>query len=392
MNVTKRLALAGLGLSVAGTLIGASVANADPIAPPANAYDRPLHGEGSDTTEEVMNAMAEAIIGDHDSNPGTPDQKLIASWNAKGSTGFQTRSSGCVFTGNPDPSSAYVEGARANGSGNGQRALRDAATIGKPTFGCLDFARSSSNPSAGNLGTVEVRAVHLATDSLTFALNRSTSIPRQLTKQQLFDIYHCTFGGFTGATPARKALIPQAGSGTRASWLAVVGLTEADLAPAGSYPCVSDQADGGARGGSNPLQEHDLRSLKSTQIAPISTAAWISQMGGAATDLRGNSMLGGVTAASGEVSYAVGMNPSYGDLVGSADDVAATRTVYNVLPLKTSNGAAYSNPLATLAFLDTNADPSINTSLICQRADIIKKFGYAPITTCGTGSIVNPQP
>ena len=396
MKVTKRFALAVVGLGTAGALLGASVASADPSSPPANPYDRPLHGVGSDTTDLLMNGLSEVIVGDHDNNPATPDQKLFASWDAKSAAGFQTRSTGCAYTGNPTPDSAYVVGTRPNGSGNGQRALRDAFTPATAVEGCLDFSRSSSNPSASNLGNVEVRAVQLAQDSLTFALHRSTTIPRQLTRQNLYDIYHCTFGGFTGTSPARKALIPQAGSGTRSSWLAMVGLTEGDLSVAGALPCVSDQADGGTRGGPAPLQEHDLRNIKANMIAPVSVAQWISQMGGTApSDQRGSSMLGSIAAAGGVVLHPMDLSAAFGPAgsITQGSVPALTRTVYNAVPTKKGDAARtpVNNPLASLVFVDSNPDPAVNTSLICQRADVIRQFGFAPIATCGTGSIVNPQ-
>jgi len=390
MKVSKRLVVAACGLGVATSLIGVGVANADPTPLPGN--DRPLQGAGSDTTEEVMNGMADAIT--------VSGNKVISSWNAKGTSAFSTRASSstevagadCAFTGNSGES-AYLEGRRPNGSGSGQNALRDSfihSGGGDEIFGCLDFSRSSSAPSSGNLGTLQVKGLAMGTDSLTFALNKATVIPRQLTKQNLIDAYHCNFGGFTNNS--WKALIPQAGSGTRSSWLGKVGLTEADLSVAGSFPCVTDQADLGARGGSNPLQEHDLRTLPGNAIAPVSVAQWVSMMGGAVSDLRGSSMLGTIKASTGtipEVSYPIGMNTSYGNLTGSTDDFAATRTVYNVLPTASLTGGAAENANAILVFEDTNADPSINTSLICQHPEVLTKYGFQPIATCGTGTVVN---
>jgi len=386
MKVSKRLVAAACGLGVAASLIGVSVANADPN-PLAGSNLRPLQGVGSDTTEEVMNGMSEVIV-DGSSN------KLIASWNAKGSTGFQTRASGCNFTGNAGEGT-YLEGRRPNGSGSGQQALRDSfihSGGANEIFGCIDFARSSSAASASNVGTLPVKGIALATDSLTFALNRATAIPRQLTKQNLIDAYHCAFGGFTSG--AWKALIPQAGSGTRSSWLGKVGLTEGDLTSPSAFTCVSDQVSGVGRAGANPLQEHDLRSITATQIAPVSVASWVAMMGGGIPDdLRGNSILGTIKASTGgtlaEVSYPIGMNTNYGNLAGTSDDYAATRTVYNVLARTNLTGGAAENATAILVFEDTNADPAINTSLLCQRADVIQKYGYAPIATCGTGPNVN---
>ena len=68
---------------------------------------------------------------------------------------------------------------------------------------------------------------------------------------------------------------------------------------------------------------------------------------------------------------------------------AATRTVYNVLPTSTMPGGANENADAILAFADT--DPgATNTSLVCQRSDILTKYGFTPISTCGsTATTVN---
>lgn len=393
MKGSIRFAGAAVGLGIATSFIGMSIAQADPTPLPGN--DRPLQGVGSDTTEEVMNGMAE-VITDGSGN------KLISSWNAKGTSAFSTRSGSatevaggdCAFTGN-NGGSTYTEGVRPNGSGNGQKALRDSFSHsggGDEIYGCVDFSRSSSAASSSNLGTLGVKQLDLATDSITFALNRGTVIPRQMTKQNLVDAYHCNFGGFNTSASTWKALIPQAGSGTRSSWLSKVGLTESDLNAAGAYPCVTDQADGGTRGGPNPLQEHDLRSLNTTSIAPVSVAQWVSMMGGAVADLRGASVLGTIKASTGgplaEVSYPVSLNTGYGNLSGTSDDFAATRTVYNILPRASLTGGSAPDPEAILVFEDTDAG-STNTSLICQRIDVIQKYGFAPIATCGTGSSVN---
>ena len=393
MKVPKRRLAAVFGIGLAAALIGSGVASADPVVPAGgNAYDRPLQGEGSDTIEAVMNALSEVVV-DGSSN------KLIASWDAKGTSGFTTRNpasnANCTYTGNPTPDNAvYVQGARANGSGNGQKALRDAFTTGTTTNGCLDFSRSSSLPSSGNLGTVGVYAVPLATDGLTFVRTNSSLIAKQLTKAQLQGAYHCAFSNFKNNTnPASatnfKALIPQAGSGTRKDWLSLVGITESDLSN-GLYPCVTDQADLGPRRpasdpNSQPIQEHDSRSVNNFSIGPVSIAQWISQKGGAVTDVQGGAVMGTIksTGSDPTSSYPIVLNNAYGDVGVPADNLAATRTVYNVLPRSTVDAGAGQNANAVLAFIDT--DPgATNTSLICQRQDLIKKFGFAPITTCGS--------
>lgn len=394
MKVPKRRLAAAFGIGLAAALIGAGVANADPVVPGGgNAYDRPLQAEGSDTTEAVMNSLSEVVT-----SGGNP---IIASWDAKGTTGFTTRSPGntpagsnCTYQGNPTPdAAAYAEGFRANGSGNGQKALKDAFTAGKTTFGCLDFSRSSSSPSASNVGTVPVYGIPLATDGLTYVRTAGGLIPKQLTKAQLQGAYHCTFGNFKNNTnPASatnfKALIPQAGSGTRKDYLALVGITETDLTN-GLYPCVTDQTDYGTRGGPNPIQEHDSRAVNNFAIAGVSIAQWIAQKGGAMTDVQGNAVLGGIksTATDPVVSYPISLNAGFGDVGLAADNVAATRTVYNVVPKALIDAGGSQNALAVLAFFDTDASAGVNTSLICQRADIIRKFGFTPISTCGSAAV-----
>lgn len=401
MKVPKRRLVAAFGIGLAAALIGSGVANADPVVPVGgNAYDRPLHGEGSDTTDPVMNGLAEVLV-DGGGN------KLIASWDAKSADGFTTRSpantpagSNCTYGGNPTPDNAvYVEGRRANGSSNGQKALRDAFNAGpagpQETNGCLDFARSSSLPSASNLGTLPVNAIPLATDGLAFVRTSASLIPKQLTKAQLQAAYHCAFGNFKNNTnPASatnfKALIPQAGSGTRKDWLSVVGITETDLAN-GLYPCVTDQADLGPRRAagdpaSNPIQEHDSRAVNNFAVGPVSIAQWIAQKGGAIADVQGAAVMGTIkaTGADAAVSYPIQLSATFGNVGVPADNLAATRTVYNVLPRSYMPGGANPNANAILAFADTDADPAVNTSLICQREDVLKKFGLAPIASCGS--------
>lgn len=400
MKVPKRRLAAAFGVGLAAVMIGAGVANADPVVPGGgNAYDRPLQGEGSDTIEGVMNGLSEVVVDPNDSS-----KKLIASWDAKSSTGFTTRNpatnANCTYTGNPTPDNAvYAEGKRANGSGNGQKALRDAFTSGSATFGCLDFSRSSSAPGASNLGTVGVYGVPLATDGLTFVRTSSSLVPKQLTKAQLQGAYHCSFGNFKNNTnPASatnfKALIPQAGSGTRKDWLNLVGISEADLT-AGLYPCVTDQFDLAQRRAasdpnSNPIQEHDSRAVNNFAIGPVSIAQWIAQKGGALTDVQGAAVMGTIKSSAATdpaVSYPIVLNDTYGDVGVPAENFAGTRTVYNVVPRSTINAGAGQNPIAVLAFVDTDSSPSVNTSLICQRTDIIKKFGFAPIASCGSTTL-----
>jgi ABC-type phosphate transport system substrate-binding protein len=374
---TIRLTAFAVGLGLVSTLAGMGTAQADP-GTPQPPY-RALQGEGSDTSEAVMNALSEVVK----DQVGTP---LIASYNAVGTSGFQTRvSASCVYQGNPNPSSSYVEGFRANGSGNGRKALTDAFTAGKTTSGCLDFARSSSVGAAQ--ASLPLSYVPFALDSLAFAVTNTSNFPRQLTFQDLKDIYHCTYPGTTGASPSLHALIPQAGSGTRSSWLALVGLTESDLTTASAFACVSDQKTRTGRGGSQPIEEHFGNVLDNNSIVGISVAQYIAQSEGAMADVRGRAVLGAVSdgAVTPTLSYPMSMNSSYGTVSGNASlNVPATRQIYNVVPNKVLNNADPAfNQTAVNVFVDTDGSAGVNTSLLCAQSSVIAKFGFGILANCG---------
>lgn len=377
MKRKNRLAGVVLGLAAVSTLAGVGAAQADP-GTPQPPY-RALQGEGSDSTEAVMNGLAEAV---KDTN-GVP---LVASYNALGTSGFQTRAtSNCVYTGNPTPNSSYVEGARANGSGNGRRALTDAFTSGKTTFGCLDFARSSNVGSAQP--SLPLSYIPFAQDSLAFAVTNTSNFSRQLSYQDLKDIYHCTYPGTTGASPSLKALIPQAGSGTRGSILSIVGLTESDLTSASAFPCVSDQKSRTGRGGANPIEEHYANVLDNNSILMMSVAQYIAQSEGTMADVRGRAVLGAITDGTSATapSFPMVMNPQYGTVSANATlNFPALRQVYNVVPNKTLNSGdpAY-NPTAVQVFVDTDASAGTNTSLLCAQSSTITKFGFGLLANCG---------
>jgi ABC-type phosphate transport system substrate-binding protein len=412
MKVSKRFAVAVTGLGVAAALIGGGVASADPGPVPANAYDRPLQGVGSDTLDDVMNALGEVKY-DVDNNPATPDDYAFASWNAKGGA-FTSRSaantpagSNCTYADNTS-TSGYTQGVRADGSGSGQKALRDAFTSGQPTFGCLDFSRSSSLPSAANLGAVSVKAFELATDSLAFAVKEPSSVTRALTLSQLRGAYHCSFGQFTNSTTSvLKAIIPQSGSGTRKSWLEKMYVdgqpgspTDAagaeSMLASGTWKCVTDRTDFNGVGyqagecsgtpqvctlptGVSFIQEHDLAALTTKSIAPISVAQWESQAFGTIPDKRAGTLLGTLkVTATGEVSYPVSLNGTYGDMTGTADDLIMTRKVYNVVPTSTLTAGS----LVSRLFEGPSA-------YLCQQTATIKKYGFSPLATCGTATAVN---
>jgi len=372
MKRNNRLALAAVGLGLVTALLGAGVASADPSGtPPATGNLRVLQGGGSDTTEEVMNALSETVVSDGSVGLPPAGDKMMASWNATGGA-FQSRASGCNF--NASATGTWVSPNRPNGSGQGVAALKAAFTSGHQIEGCLDFARSSGNGSGTN--TPQLAYIPFAKDAVAFAVSSTSTISRNLTLADLQSIYHCTYDGFTGATPTKKALLPQAGSGTRSFWIGKMGITETDIAN-GVYPCISDRTDFNGVSGGTKIQEHRGNVLKSNQIVPISIAQYNAQAAGISTDFRGTSVLGSLvdnSSAPTLFSHAFAMNTSYSN-VGSG--ATLTRDVYNVVPV-----SSLSDPDVNYVFTD-NDGAGADTSALCNASSVITKFGFGLISNCG---------
>ncbi|MFF0199608.1 substrate-binding domain-containing protein [Streptomyces sp. NPDC005017] len=327
--MNKRMAaVAAVGLAglVTGTL-SVSQASADPSGPPQY---RQLAGVGSDTTQDVMNGLANAItIG---------GQKVIGSYDATGSATITTKATGCSM-------------ARPNGSGAGRTALVN--SLGAAN-GCLDFSRSSSLNLAATANGLTY--VPFAVDAVTYAITPSSVVPRKLSKADLTAIYHCD-PNYVGTGPNYDVtpLLPQAGSGTRSFWLGQVGLTEGDIT-SGNYPCVKDNKNG-------PVQEHDGRVVDDKSIVPFSIAQYNSQASQTIADLRGRAILGTIDDKAPNVLNS---------------DFAIKRDVYNVIPTSKLTTAPWST-----VFVGGN-------SLVCQQPAVINTYGFATSPQCGDTSKQTP--
>ncbi|MER8186595.1 substrate-binding domain-containing protein [Kitasatospora sp. NPDC094015] len=310
---------AGLGLLVAGT----GTAQADP------AGLRPLAGVGSDTTQGVMNALANTVT--------VNGQKVLGSYDAVGSATITTKSA------------AACQGlARPNGSGAGRSALLNELNKGN---GCLDFARSSSLNLAAS--TPGLTYIPFAVDGVTYAVSAGSSVPLDLTVADLHAIYTCD-PGYVGTAPnySIRPLLPQAGSGTRSFWESTVGITEADVA-AGRYGCIADTKGG------KKIEEHDGRVLDTASLVPFSIAQYIAQSSGTLADIRGTAQLGNVN---GVPSVLLNTN------------AAAVRDVYNVIPTSKVGVSPWSD-----AFVGA-------TSGVCQQSAVIKQYGFGTNPNCGDTS------
>lgn len=323
----QKTALAGvaalvLSAATLGTTIG--TASAEPTGTPTF---RALAGVGSDTTQDVVNGLSEVVT----DGAGT---KLIGSYNAFGGGTIQTKStSNCTIV-------------RPNGSSQGRAALVKALNPSDPTFGCLDFARSSSLTLTATPAGQGLTYVPFGVDAVTYAVAAGSELPRNLTKAELVSIYKCEIPGLT-------PLLPQGGSGTRSFWLAQLGLTETTF---GS--CVKDQKNG------VPVQEHDGRVLTATtDIVPFSVAQYLSQAFGVITDVRGQATLGTIDGIAPVV-----LNTGFG----------VKRDVYNVIP---------TSKIGTSPWAETFVG---SASKVCAQTTVIQRYGFGTNANCGSTTNQTP--
>lgn len=183
----------------AATMIAVAPATADPASTP-DAND--VVGVGSDTTENVMDFLADGHSGVGGYNAGkTASAALLASFDTVGSATITLRSGSAPIT-------------RPVGSGAGKALLYG---VGNNTD--VTFARSSSALNATEV-SAGLEAFPFALDTLKMAVSGTVSshAPASLSGAQILDIYKgnttnwSTVGGTAGTI---KPYIPQAGSGTR---------------------------------------------------------------------------------------------------------------------------------------------------------------------------------
>jgi hypothetical protein len=334
---TTVLGFAGAGLITAGS------ASADPV----NNYV----GVGSNTTQDVMNAFAaltgDGVIGSYDavvpltgdSYNGSPadDVEIAPEKDAFGVANATGATTNCDFT-------------RPNGSGAGVAAMEyginpdftnsslpPAPNGGsqEPGWGCIDFARSSSGPTASTTGdllympfggdvlataTGGSTAVSTTVDGLTF-----TSAPTAITEAGEFSetdlktFYNCTTTLTQGSTDYTTVTvpdgdtytssgattyyvrtssitspptsepdaipvdleIPQSGSGTRNTWL--TDLTGQDTTlPSCINQTIVNATTGPSTIDGTAVEENDglVYSVDPNAIGPLSVAQVIAQDSG----------------------------------------------------------------------------------------------------------------
>jgi len=325
VKFTKTAAVAaGAGLVAVG-LLATGPATADPSGTPTY---RDLAGMGSDTTERVMNALAEVVT--------ISSTKVIASYDATGSATVKTKLSGCDTV------------TRVNGSSAGRNALQAslAANAGAGD-GCLDFARSSSAMGTYS-SSIDMSWIPFATDSTSVAVRADGDVAREWTLDDVKNVFKCV-AGYEDVKP----VLPQTGSGSRASWLSTIGVTEGQIT-GGSYPCLTGAGTETSR---SYVQENDARALKVDEMMPFSVGLFNVQQSGVVSDLTGNAVLAQIN----------GKSPQ-----AATSGFAVSRKLYNIIPTSKEGTAPWST-----VFVGGGA-------LICAEADTIAKQGFTVAADCGT--------
>lgn len=391
---------------------------------PAGADPRAvLVGTGSDTTQDVMNALAgfnNGVRYQPLQSSDTSGNTRLTSWDAiLGATGT------CIT---PKPGATF---SRPNGSTNGRKALSrslDGAkwTVGGSTCagevvtppalpgqgigGLVDFARSSAAaPVLAATTAPDTDPSALLTylpfgrDALSFAYYRpNSSLPPITTLttaelNQLFTVGPQTIGGVR--------IIPcsiQRGSGTYQSWNTATGATPftATTPPGGTMQAATTlcrTASGVTAPGE--IQENDANSFKargdlivSTQPAEAdsqfvigySAANFIAQKNGASPDQTSTAPtvdLGAIDALGKPYTGTAPNLLACGTAAGCTADFYANtkygRTVYNVVSTARLGGSAAINANMKTLFLPgsaTGADGICGTNAQV----IIRKFGFSP--------------
>ena len=406
--VTTVGAVAALGL------VGGSV-KADPQFPSAFA------GVGSDTTQDVLNALSgyapapglSAADSRYEPAIASNGQQLL-SFNAlnpdpAGDTCITTKLGGPAFD-------------RPNGSGNGREALSRAEDgTGWGTAACtgagvadvggqIDFARSSSGPASGDLGTDLTYSV-LGRDAVSIAFYRtgvagntinpvtstSSQVKTRWTRNEITAL-------FSNATGAAQPLLAddgvttinvlacgiQTGSGTFSFTRGVYGVTTGQEATATSVctPTVASR-----------LQENDSTGLKAkgdaapagTQVVVgFSAGAYIGKSNGVASpnpQPDGVGLAAIIDADSGApiVNLGNAFTGTAPNLVPSSSFYANSvfgRTVYNVVPTSKID-AAFGNLGLKDMFKDPDGLAGPLKAAICNETATVQQFGFLVSADCG---------
>jgi hypothetical protein len=407
--ITKRLTR---WTKTAGVFAAASILAASAAMSAANTASADPHnagitkvGVGSDTIQDVMNAMA----GERDCPQPNNDPTRFYSGISSASNGGAVGSFDAVPCGSPatQPSCIRTNALgpvfdRPNGSSQGITALSNSVnnvpyqnpsvrcTAAAVTIGAnLNFARSSrgvNTPGAGQLSWVP-----FARDGVTFVYvtNGPTQADMQaLTTANLTSLYtNQTLPNFGSTGGTVYPCLPQPGSGTRSFYETAIGVTNDTTAGAGPIAI-----------GCNTLEEHDGNAFNtfattflsthpnSAVVQAFSAAQYIAQQSGAAQDRSNNFRANGNGGVGNPPQIAGGPIVAGNPPTPNANyynNATWGRLVYNVFQSSRVGSSPTLQDRQMKAMFNING--AGDAGGLCGQTATITKFGFLTIgATCGT--------
>jgi phosphate transport system substrate-binding protein len=240
---------------------------------------------GSDTTQDVMAALATQYNNDNSYNPSHEDdnQSVLAISATSPDPGHTVASDGvtpCPTRTYRTPTSVATEVTRPNGSSAGRNALSASVQAGD---GCIDIARSSGPPRpigttpGTDLASFEYYAFGLDTLGITTA---SSHIPadHDITLNEVRGIFNCSITNWSqlgGTAGPIERYSPQTGSGTFQSFVGMLGFDPNTIA---TCPLNQTQENTGLTVHNNGDEQ--------TAVLPFSVANWVAMSRGTFTDDR----------------------------------------------------------------------------------------------------------
>ncbi len=387
MSTKKKLVGAALAAATVGAgLVATTSVNADPKQ--YNAFV----GLGSDTTQDVVNALAGEANGNLfdpvQSSEATGERQLI-SFNATPPPGVADT---CVTTKIGGPTFD-----RPNGSSAGRRALSRAVDGGLfgdtglcspapvDVSGQVDFARSSSGPSSGDTGT-DLTYIPLGRDGVSFAYARASggAPVTELTRSELTSLFTTGPQTIDGVRIVPCGI--QTGSGTFEFWNRVTTATDAQE-DAATAECNGYVAEGRAQeNDAVDLQDRaDAAPAGDQVIIGFSAGAFIAKSNLVADPTPPATVgIGSINdnGAGADIGNPVtGTAPDLTPVASFFNDGTFGRTVYNVLPTVVIDSAFGNLDIKSL-FKDEDPGPA-NTATLCAATDTIETFGFLATSDCG---------
>jgi phosphate transport system substrate-binding protein len=359
-----------LALLVSGLAVGGSGHGPAEAAVPTHV----LTSAGADVTDNVMKAVLANYAtnpantaGDHTANiPSLP----AAPYTVPADSTCEART--YVVAGNPP--TTYTAPASA---GLGKTAYKDPTNLAN---GCIDIARSSSGPAAGE--PAAFRYFAFAKDAVTWAAFAGGHAPSSLTKSQIKGIYDCTFTDWSevgGTSGPIQRYYSQSGSGTGKFFQTNIldGFDPTTVSGSGCPAVIPAQQSHG-----NLVALAD----RPNAILPYSAGDWIAQANGAVTNFRANSTLRSITIGGtpqNPVAKPVRGRYAPNTAVIDGGTFPGVRSIYNVLH---TDAVAYTSALKAVGY-DTANPVSGFKSPLChgELASILKTYGFTPLAADANG-------